>query len=229
MLSARHARFMFLAVFLAAPAGSFASSITLNGTCEAGTCPPVDTLLSGGSTSNTFNFMTSVNGDPFDVSGEYSASNPTSGLTTIQVAATALYEGSTPSNSDVLTLDDLQDYTVTGGLSGDYFEQTAASFGGPPAAGSSLSAELFYNGQGVGLLGPFTSAGSQAITKNLTLSGTALDADLQITFDFAAGSTNGSFMSTVPEPRGVAPVAAILAVVLGIAAMRRSRLSQKMV
>jgi len=88
--------------------------------------------------------MTSVNGDPFDVSGEYSASNPTSGLTTIQVAATAL-------------------------------------------------------------------------------------ADLQITFDFAAGSTNGSFMSTVPEPRGVAPVAVILAVVLGVAAMRRSRLSQKMV
>jgi hypothetical protein len=227
MLPTPHRHLALVALLLVAPALSLASSITVNGTCETGTCPPTDTLSPGSSISTTnFNFTF----DGFDISGEYKASNTTnspSGFTDTQVDVTATYEGSTPLTAPVvLTVDDLQDFTVPSSYSllGIYDEGGTAGFSGTVGAGSSITEEAFYNGQGVGLLGPFTTNGtSETASKSLTLSGTSLDVENQFVFTFNAGTSKGGSITTTPEPGGLIPVAAILLLCLGIPAIRRYR------
>ncbi len=226
MILAPQRHLTLFASFLAASALAFGSSITVNGTCEAGSCPvpPGSGALTSGSSIpvTAFNFTyTFGNGDIYDVIGDYSAANSVAG-TSIGFNVTVVYEGTTPSQADVLTIDDFQNYTVTTGLSGTYFENTAAAFGGGLGSGSSLSAQLSYNGTGLGELGPFSAAGSQSKSTFVSLSGTALAADFQFTFDFGAGSKPGSYISTVPEPAGIVPVAALLGMGLAIAAFRRA-------
>ena len=108
MLSPPQRHVMLLACLLAAPALGLASSIVVNATCEAGTCPPVDTLASGGSTSGTFNFnYTFSNTDEYNIFGEYAATNPVSGDSTLQFNVTAVYAGngtSSASQHDLLTI-----------------------------------------------------------------------------------------------------------------------------
>jgi len=222
MLSPTQRQLRLFAWFLVAPGLGSASSISVNGTCEVGVCSPVDTLGIGDSTSGNFDFITSVNGDPYNIFGSYSATNPPSGDTAMMLDLTAVYTGSSPTEqTDVLTINQFQDYTVTG-PSGTYFEDITAGLGGPLGTGSSLSAQLFYNGQGLGQLGPFTTSANESLSKSLTLS-SPLDADAEFVFDFAPGSENGSYMTTTPEPTGLGPVAAILTLGLGFPAVRRCR------
>ena len=229
--SFRH--FTLLAGFLIAPALGLSSTITVNGICEAGTCPTVDTLAFGSSTSGNFNFnLLFGNTDKYNIFGQFAANNPTTGATSIQFNATAVFVGnstSTSSQHDLLTIDDLQNYTVPHSLDGNYFEDTAASIGGPIAPASSFTAELSYNGNGLGVLGPFTGPGSHFASANRDLLGltSPLEADFQFKFDFAAGSGVGSFISTVPEPGGVVPLTVILAVGLGFPAIRRYRFGRR--
>lgn len=228
--SLRH--FTLLAGFLIAPALGLASTITVNGICEAGTCPTVDTLAFGSSTNGNFNVNYFFgNTDEYNITGQFAATNPTTGGTTIQFNATAVFVGnstSTTSQHDLLTIDDLQNYTVPYSLDGNYFEDTASFIGGPIGAASSLTAQLSYNGNGVGVMGPFgPGAHSGSANKNLLGMVSPLDADFQFKFDFAAGSGVGSFISTVPEPGGVAPIALILAIGLGYQAVRRYRFGRR--
>jgi hypothetical protein len=232
MLSASPRHLTLLACLLAAPVLGLASSIAVNGT------QPTDTLTYGTSTNGTFNFdYVFGDSDKYDIFGDYSATNPILGPTTIQFNVTAVYEGNktnTNSKNDVLTIDDLQDYIVPYSLDGMYFEDTAADIGGPIASKSSFSAELFFNGHGLGMLGPFVGPGSSFASSSSDLTGlkSPLDAEFQFTFDFAKGSEVGSFISTVPksavpEPGGVISTAIILALGLGFPAFRRSRLHSK--
>ncbi len=228
MLSVSQRRLVVLAVILVAPSLCPASSITLNGSCEAGTCPPVDSLAPGGSIPATlFNFMALVNGDMYDIFGEYSAANTTSspfGFTATQFNVTAEYMGGAPTTgADTLMIDDLQDFSVPGtfSLAGTYTEDTFANFAG---SGGSLAYQAFYNGDGLGLLGPVTSPQSLSSSKVLALTGTSLDVEAQYTLVFGAGTTRGSEIASTPEPKGVIPTAAILALCLGIAAIRRTRM-----
>jgi hypothetical protein len=223
-----------LAGFLIAPALGLSSTITVNGIfCEAGTCPTVDTLAFGSSTSGSFNFdLLFANTDRYNITGQFSANNPTTGATAIQFNATAVFAGnstSTSSQHDLLTIDDLQNYTVPHSLNGNYFEDTSAFIGGPIAPASSFSAELSYNGNGLGVLGPFTVPGSNFASASRDLLGltSPLEADFQFNFDFATGSRVGSFISTVPEPGGVVPLTVILAIGLGFPAVRRYRLGRR--
>jgi hypothetical protein len=232
MLSASQPRLVLLAVLLVAPSLCLASSITLNGACEAGTCPPVGSLAPGGSIPATlFNFIASVNGDMYDIFGEYSASNTTSspsGFTATQFNVTADYMGPAPTTgADALTIDDLQDFTVPGtfSLTGTYNESTFATFGG---SGGSLTYQAFYNGDGLGLLGPVTSPQSLSSSKDLMLTGTSLDVEAQYTLVFDAGTTRGSEITSTPEPTGLVPATAILALCLGVSAIRRSRIVSKL-
>jgi hypothetical protein len=232
MLSASRRHLTLLACLLVAPVLGLPSSIDVNGT------QPTDTLAYGTTTNGTFNFYyVFANTDKYDIFGDYSATNPIGGPTTIQFTVTAVYEGNqlnTASKNDLLTIDDLQDYIVPYSLDGEYFEDTAADIGGPIASDSSFKSELIFNNQGLGELGPFTGPGSYYESSSQDLTGLSgpLDADFKFKFDFAKGSEVGSFISTVPnstvpEPGGVIPVAAILALGLGVPAIRRSSLLSK--
>jgi hypothetical protein len=245
MFSAPQKHFMLLVPFLLAPGLGLASSIVLNnGTpgavCEAGSCP-VDTLSAGGSASGIFSFTYKASdGDWYAITGNYSAANPASGDTSIVFNADAAYEGYEGINStvsqgaDTFTIDDLQNYdlssstyyTTYGTLNGYYTEDTSSGVIGGPT-GSSWQAELFYNGQALGVLGPFTGPGYASNGSGTALTGfgsaTTLDADFQFTYDFAAGTPAGSGFTSTPEPGGLIPVAAILALCLGVPAIRRYR------
>ena len=224
---------MLLACLLATPVLGLASSIVVNGTsCEAGTCPPVDTLAPGSSIPSTlFSFTASVNGDPYHIFGDYSASNTTdtsTGFTFTQIDVTAQYIGITPiAQSDVLVVHDLQDFTVPGGfdLDGIYDLDGFAGFGGTGAS-SSLQMDGLYNGDGPSLL--FTSTGFQSSSKSLTGLTGPIDVDFKFTFTFGDGSTTGSYITTVvPEPGGAIPIAVLLALCLGVPAIRRSSVVSK--
>jgi len=232
MLFRSHAYLTLAALVLVTPALTFASSITVNGACEVGTCPPTDTLAPGSSIPVTpFSFGVTVNGDKYQVSGDYSAANTTntpSGFTSFNGDFTVKYIGGTPTaQTDVLTVEDLQDYTVPGGfdLAGTYDESAYLGLSGG-APGSTASFQIIYNGQSVGLLGPFTTSGQHSASKFLNLSGTSLDAISQFNFTFAAGTTFGSVMTTaVPEPGSLILFGATFALGLGIVAFRQRRLS----
>jgi hypothetical protein len=243
MLSAPQRHTILLALFLAAPALSFASSVLVNSTCEAGTCPTVDTLASGGSASGTFNVIyVAADGDWYDIMGNYGASNPASGDTSIVFNASATYEGlnginnTASAGADTFTVSDLQDYnlasstyfTTYGTLNGYYTEDTNSGIAGP--AGSSWQAQLFFNGQALPVLGPFTGPGSASNGSGTALTGfgsaSTLDADFVFTYDFAQGTPQGAGFTSTPEPGGLVPVAMVLGLCLGIGYIRRSRISK---
>lgn len=229
MFSASHRHLAVLALALAAPVLAVASSIDVNGTCDFGTCPPTDTIGPGGSVPFTnFSFDVTVNGDLYQISGDYSASNTTnspSGYTGFGGDVTAEYIGSTPTlQSDSLTIDFFQDFSVPAdySLSGTYDESAFIGIGGA-APGSSYEFQTLYNAQTVGLLGPYTTSGTHSASKDLTITGQTLDEDAQFTFDFAAGTTKGAYMTTTPEPAGLLPLMAILLVFIAVPAVRRRR------
>lgn len=232
MYSAPQRYLMLSALLLVAPVLALASSITVNGTCEAGTCPPTDTLAPGGSVPFTlFGFDVVVNGDTYLVSGNYKAANTTDsgGTTSFGGDVSAEYIGGSPTaQQDILTIDDLQNYTVPGtyNLAGTYDEGAYLGLIGD-AAGSSASFQILYNGDSVGLLGPYTTSGDHTASQFLNLSGTSLSADSQFTFSFAAGTTKGALITTTPEPGGLVPLAAVLVLGLGLPAFRRSRQTKK--
>ncbi len=246
MLSAPRRHAILLALFLITPALSFASSILVNSTCEAGTCPSVDTLASGGSASGTFNVIyVAADGDWYDIMGNYGATNPASGETSILFNVEATYEGYDGINNiasvgaDTFTVSDLQDYnlasstyyTTYGTLNGYYMESTNSGVAGP--AGSSWQAQLFFNGQALPVLGPFTGPGYASNGSGTALTGfgsaSTLDADFVFTYDFAKGTPQGAGFTSTPEPGGLVPIAAVLSLCLGIGYVRRSRVSKNIV
>jgi hypothetical protein len=146
--------------------------------------------------STPFSFIyTFADTDQYSVMGTYSASGT---APSISFSAVATYLGNsthTASSADVLSVDLLEDFSYTGSTSGTYTE-TATLSQTNVGGGSSVTAQLFFGGTGIGLLGPFTGMGSQVYTKSATLTppNPAL-ADFNYTFTLAAGSP-----AATPEP-----------------------------
>jgi len=216
MFSAPQRHIMLLACFLSASVLCFATTIDVNG----------GTVGTGGSSSGDFSFT--VDGGLFGVVGDFSASVTGSGpVTAIKVDATATYEGSTPLASDFsFTIDDIQFYDLaTLPTVGAYSEN--AGFGGDLGVGSNeFIADLIYGSEALPTL-TFTSDGFQSTSGPLSGLSSPLEAQGELTFDFAAGATKGAYITSTPEPGGVIPVAAVLVLGLGVPAIRRSRLLSK--
>src|ERR1700733_14633260 len=140
----------FFVCFLIAPAVSLATTIDVNG----------GTIGAGGSVSAPFSFT--VDSGLIDVNGDYSASNPSGGPgTTIELNATAVYEGITPlASAFSFTIDDIQNYVLTTlPAKASYFEN--AGFFGSLGAGSELIADLTYGADSLPTL-TFTANGFQS-------------------------------------------------------------------
>jgi len=216
MLAAPQRYVTLIACFLVAPVLGLATTIDVNG----------GTLGSGQSTSGSFS--TTVDGGLFDVSGSYTGSETGSGpVTSITVNATATYEGSTPlASAYSFTIDDIQNYTLsTLPTTASYSEN--AGFGAGLGAGSELIADLSYGSDVLPSL-TFSANGFQSTpTEPLSGLSSPLEAQAELTFDFAAGATKGAYITSTPEPGGIIPIAAILVLGLGIPAIRRSRLLSK--
>jgi len=189
------------AILVAAPLLCLPAAVQVNGTCEVGTCATPGTLNSGDSVPSTpFSFVfTFADTDKYFVNGDYSASY-TGGATHIAFTANANYIGNstnTTSGHDTLTIDLLQDYNfTTGSPDGTYHSHAKLNVPGSAAAGSFAEAQVFYDGQSTGLMGPYSGPGTKDFFTSKTLSGLTnpIDVDFQYVFNFAAGTT------AIPEP-----------------------------
>ena len=165
--------------------------------CEVGNCASPGTLSPGDSVGTTaYSFIyTFANTDKYFVAGSYSASGA---APSISFSATATYLGnstSTASASDTLSVDLLQFFSYNDNPDGTYDESATLSQANV-APGSYVTSELSFGGQGIGLMGPLTTLGSQSFSMSAVLTGLANpnEADFNYTFHIAAGSP------AVPEP-----------------------------
>lgn len=192
-------------ILLAAPVLCLPAAISINGTCELGSCSSPDLLASGASIPSTpFSYDAVVNGDTFKVSGTYSAAYNANGSTSINFSpvVSLISTGGATSNNDLITVDLFQDYNLTP-ISGSYSASASITLSNDFGPGSYGEAELFYNGQSTGLIGPYTGVGTFNGSSSANLSGLSapLAADFRFTFDFAAGS---AVTPSVPEPSAAA-------------------------
>lgn len=182
---------------LSVPALCLPAAITANGTYEVGTTP--GTLSSGQSTSGTYSFLyTFTDGDIYSVTGSYSASD----TPTFDFSSTANYIGNTTNpagasvGSDTLNVDLLQDFAYTGSsTTTGSASATLTQFDDAP--GSYAEAEVFYDNQGLGMMGPYYGPGSEMVSSGPTTLnnlGDPVSGDFRYTFYFAAGT------AAVPEP-----------------------------
>jgi len=227
-------RYFLLGCTLLAPFTAQPATITINGTCEVG-CPSTPALSDGTSVSSPFNFsFTFGNGDSYDISGTYAASYSITAGSTISVDPVVTYTGSAPSaGTDTINFSLLQDYfdAACCTWAGDYTESvplTLSSLAGP---GSTVSGELLYDGQSVGLVGPF-GPGSYSVTKTTTLDFGALNnadtlsAAFNFQFVFGAGTLpDASAASTTPEPAGLILSGIGLLSLIGLRRQIRSRIA----
>jgi hypothetical protein len=99
-----------------------------------------------------------------------------------------------------------------------------------------VSAELFFDGQGLGLVGPFgpgshygqNSVNLTGLSNPQDPTGNTLLADYQFTYDFQAGTAPGASASSpspVPEPAQTLPVGLALAGIACYCLLARRRSS----
>lgn len=219
MASAPARYLMLLSCLLAFPALGISNTVTgieANGTCEVGTCTSgglsSGALTLGGSTSSSYNFDVSADGDQFDVSGTYN--NTFSSGTFLGFYPTVTLLSGT--SAATVTLDMLQDFFYgtdgTTDWSGSYNEKIPLNL----SSGTTGEGQVFYSTdldttpQSVGLLGPVDGPGNYYLTTSKTLNnldGDLLISDYQLAFTFAADSAPGTSVSSVPEPSQMIPLA----------------------
>jgi hypothetical protein len=205
-----------------------AAIVKLSGTCEVGNCSALmaDAITYGTSVPTTpfsFNY-TFANTDEYSVNGTYAASYGAAG-SLFQVTLGVTYVGNSTnsaSQSDAFNINIRQDIfdNSPGTFDGTYTESIPVSIFGAVGSGSSVAAELLWDGQSVGLIGPFVGDGSFYGSKsaNLTgLTGNYLAGDFRFMFNFAAGTQPGagsSVPNSTPEPAETIPAALMLGATL---------------
>jgi hypothetical protein len=188
----------FLSVLLA-PALAQSAAISANGTCVFGNCSSPGTLSSTDTVSGTQNFTyTFGNGDTYNVTTTYSADDTIN----MNFSVNGAYVGNNGNSkapsagNDTLKIDFLQNFAYTGSSSADATASATLMEEGN-APGSYSEAQLFFDGQGVGLMGPYYGQGTESVSSGpTTISnlGNPIDGDFNFTLFFAAGTT------AAPEP-----------------------------
>lgn len=232
--------FPMITAALLTGANAQAAAIELNGACEVGSCATVqaDAISYGQSVATTpFNFNYTFGGttDTYDVSGTYAASYGANGSVFVADVA-AMYVGNstnTKSKGDMFTIDVLQSIfdNGPGSFDGLYTETVPVTIGISVGPNTLVSADLFYNGQGVGLVGPFIGTGTyygQAQSNLTGLTGNYLNADFQFSYVFTAGATAGAgaavvVSSATPEPAETIPAALACGLFVWAVIVRRRR------
>lgn len=214
-------RYSLVAFLLLLPSVVLAGDIQIDGVCVLGTCPPPtgtsDALQLGQSIGPTPGSSSVAFGaDPYSVAWTFAAAYTALG-TSLSVDPVVTYTGASPSTTnDVITFNFFQNYydASAGTWNGAYTETIPLNILGNVGAGSTASAELFYDGQGLGLVGPF-GPGYHYGQNTVSLTGltaSTLSAEYEFTFDFQPGTLTGaSESSPVPEPYQALPLGLALA------------------
>jgi len=212
------------AVAVALPLLGVSATVAINGVCVNGSCTPTPVTYGiGNSQSGSTSNGVLVGTDAYSTATTYSVGVASDGGTFINFLPTVSYVGTSASTTtDTITVDLLASIYDAGAANwnGTYTEHVPLIV----ATGSTASAELFADGVGVGLVGPY-GAGTYNVTEsaNLTgINGATLNYAYDFTFTFAAGTAPGATDSSpaVPEPATMIP-AALGLVGFGLMALRR--------
>ena len=186
-------------LFLLAPALCMPAAITANGANELGNGASPGTLAVGGSVSGNYNFVyTFGDGDQYSVDTSYSAHNGPNMSFTVNGLYIGNVSKSAPTSvaNDTLNVDFLQNFAYTGSATANG-SASATLIESGNAPGSYSEAQLYFDGQGIGLMGPYFGPGSENVSSGPTTInslGNPVDGDFRFTLFFAAGS------AAVPEP-----------------------------
>jgi hypothetical protein len=201
---------------LAAPVIGLSASVNLTG--------PVVDFNSAYDVTSFNQTVTLADGDVYNVSGSYFASYTAAGGTSISIDPVIKYLGSSATaTNDAISISFTQAFfdTRTGVWDGHYTSSTPVNIMGSVGAGSSLTAEVLYDGQSLGAM--TGSSGVLTSAADLTgLTGDTLTASYDLTYDLNAGTEPGASISSssVPEPVEALPVGVGLMGILYIAARR---------
>jgi hypothetical protein len=223
---------LFVLLFtLAAVLNASNIGITVNGTCEAGSCPDVTLPFNATDTVPVNVVFTLPNGDSYLINGSFTATNNNNGggfsaSHLFQVT----YEGNTgggPSAADIINVGQLDTFQTTVG-SVVFNRDLIGAFG--PTIAASSSASSCVNGT-LGCLGPASPPGSFNLPTSfpLTSSGGVFVFDPTFTNNFGAGSPVGSYIvwgqtTALPPPPAPEPASlALLALGLGAITALRAR------
>ncbi len=206
-----------VAFLLAVPFTAHSAAVSVNGTCvTASSCSSPTTISYGQTVSGTIPYtLTLADGDQYGISVVYAASYGASG-SLLTVDPTVSYVGSSPTvAADVISVNFYQSIfdNSPGTFDGTYTETV------PLVVPANVEAygQLFVDGQGLPLLGPYTNGSydptaSQALTG---LDGDTLAYQYNFTFQFSAGVSSGTTTSSpstlTPEPTQTIPAALALA------------------
>ncbi|HEX4769460.1 MAG TPA: hypothetical protein VH351_01425 [Bryobacteraceae bacterium] len=187
------------------PAIAFPAAIALiagGTTCLYGNCDNPDVLTPGQGGPGLANVSFTVNGDAFSLYAPFSVANNSPNGTSVSYLPIVVYTGSAPTRrTDAFTIDFYQDFSYPA-PSGKYSEATGA-FVWDAGPGSYFIAEAFYNGNGVGIMGPFAEGDSSDSHESaLTLlGGNPLNFQYEMTYIFEPGSLHYAVMAA-PGPPG---------------------------
>jgi len=206
------------AVAAVLPLMAVSATVTING----GTI----TFAPGSTTGGPFTQSLTVGSDPYTVAATYFYGATTSGGTTIGFFPTVTYTGTTPAaTTDTINFDLTATISDPGATTWDgTYNENVPLIVPTNATGSG---ELFVDGQGVGLVGPY-GPGTYNVSEsaNLTgLTGSTLNFSYDFTFVFAAGTVPGTSSSSpvvTPEPATMIP-AALGLIGFGALALRRRK------
>jgi len=226
---------LILGLTLYAPSIAKSASADVNGTCELG-CVFSPPISNGQSISGDFDFdYTFLDGDIYNFAGNYSATYSTLNGSTISVDPTITYEGVNPSaGTDTIDFNFTQDYFDSSCCTwaGTYYETVPLFLASTSGPGSTIAGQLLYDGESVGLVGPF-GPGTYSVSESANLDFGGLDTDPPLLADFefegtfGAGTlpgTTASSASPTPEPAMFLPCGlGLILIFYGFGRRNRSR------
>jgi len=174
------------------PARSDSLGLSVNGTCEVGSCPP-SPLPIGSSADNSFSFNVTINGDLFNIAG-FLSSISSSGILSSwnDVFTVELLSGQT-AQADLLSVHALWGF-VTGPGNHPTSDEELGAFSSGVSSGSTVTITVSVDGT-PRPFGTFTNPAdnpfdvSQSWVQAIGSSGIV---DAQYDLNFAAGSAQGS-------------------------------------
>ena len=175
------------------PARSDSLGLSVNGTCEVGSCPP-SPLPVGASAFSPFSFNVTINGDLFNIAGFVSSfNNGPSDNGWNDVFTVELLSGQT-AQADLLTVHALWGFATTPRDDATHNDEELGAFGSGVSSGSSVTITVSLDGI-PRPFGTFTNPAdnpfdvSQSWVQAIGSSGIV---DAQYDLSFAAGSAQGS-------------------------------------
>ena len=188
------------------PARSDSVGLSVNGTCEVGSCPP-SPLPIGTSASSPFSFNVMINGDLFNIAGSVSSTSSSSTEASWNDDFTVELLSGQTARADLLSVHALWGF-VTAPATHPFSDEELGSFSSGVSSGSTVTITLSVDGT-PRPFGTFTNPADNPFDTSQSWDqtvGSSIIVDAQYDLNFAAGSAQGSCIQ-IGDTTAACPVA----------------------